>query len=455
MSLRVAVALPPDLASRIVRDLTSHGHDAVFHAASGADLADALPRLTIDAAITSARDGYLSERLLAACDSAGVRLVSLVESPAERAMAGDLGIIDTVDANEGWAELHAALTATPWSKRPTEGEGGQLEEPPAERVAVADVATASPANRPQAAAPVAPVAVPPAATRGTVIAVWGPAGAPGRTTIAINVAAELAAEGYSVVLADADTHGGAVAPALGLLDEAPGFAAACRLAGTGGLNHAELERVGQRYRSGHGSFWVLTGISRPSRWPELTAERVEGTIEQCRSFADYTIIDTGFSLENDEEISSDLVAPRRNAATVTALRASDRILAVGSADPVCLPRFLRSHVDLLDTVDPERVHVIINRVRASVIGPSPARQVVHTLERFGGITGPVIVPHDAAGLDAALLAGKTLRDAAPKSPARAAVSALVTQRILPAPEPRLSRGRRFALGRLGRVQASS
>lgn len=393
--MRIAMALPPELGGRLLGDLKAHGHDAVFHASNGADLATAIAQLGVDAAVTSARPGYLSASLLAACDDAGVRLVAVVESPAERAEATNLGLAELVAVGASWEEFHAVLTATPW-------------EAPADATSLRD-----------------------ADAEGTVVAVWGPAGAPGRTSLAIAVAAELAAQGNSVVLADADTHGGAVAPALGLLDEAPGFAAACRLAGTGGLNHTELERVGQRYRSGRGSFWVLTGIGRPSRWPELSADRVGATIEQCRSFADYTVIDTGFSLENDEEISSDLVAPRRNAATIASLRAADRVLAVGAADPVGLSRFLRSHVDLLDIVEPERVTVVINKLRASVVGSSPGPQIAQTLERFAGITDVALVPYDRAALDAALLAGRTLQEGTARSPARAAISALVGERILP------------------------
>ncbi|MBX3093716.1 MAG: regulator [Cryobacterium sp.] len=399
------MALPPELGGRLFGDLKAHGHEAVFHASNGADLTVAIGPLGVDAAITSARVGYLSASLLAACDDAGVRLIAVVESSAERVAATNLGLAEIIQADAPWQEFHAALTATPWES-PTR--------------------TASPEA---------------SGANGTVIAVWGPTGAPGRTSLAINVAAELAAQGNVVVLADADTHGGAVAPALGLLDEAPGFAAACRLAGAGGLNHTELERVGQRYRSGHGSFWVLTGIGRPSRWPELSAERVEATIGQCRSFADYTVIDTGFSLENDEEISSDLFVPRRNAATIASLRSADRVLAVGAADPVALSRFLRAHVDLLDTVEPERVSVVINRLRAGVVGSSPGSQVAHTLRRFGGIADVSLIPHDPAAFDAALLAGQTLREGAGRSPARAAITALVAEHILP-PEPARAPGRR-------------
>ena len=63
-------------------------------------------------------------------------------------------------------------------------------------------------------------------TVGRLVAVWGPTGAPGRTTIAVNLAAEAALLGRSALLADADTYGGAVAQVLGLLDEAPGLAGA-------------------------------------------------------------------------------------------------------------------------------------------------------------------------------------------------------------------------------------
>jgi MinD-like ATPase involved in chromosome partitioning or flagellar assembly len=243
----------------------------------------------------------------------------------------------------------------------------------------------------------------------------------------------LAAAGRSVALADVDTYSGSIAPALGMLDEAPGFAAACRLAGADGLNRAELERIGQRYGAGRSSFWVLTGIGRPSRWPELSADRITTTLAQCRSWVDFTVVDTGFSLEHDEEISSDLFAPRRNAASITALREADRVVAVGAADPVGLSRFLRAHVDLVETVAEGRVLVAMNKLRASAIGLNPIGQVTQTLSRFGGIESAAMIPYDSQALDAAILSGRTLADAAPRSQVRVAIRDLVTSRLLPAP----------------------
>jgi MinD-like ATPase involved in chromosome partitioning or flagellar assembly len=277
---------------------------------------------------------------------------------------------------------------------------------------------------------------------GRIIAVWGPQGAPGRTTTAVAVAGEIAAAGRSVVLVDADVHGGTVAATLGLLDEAPGFAAACRLAAAESLTVHELERVAQHHPSTRApGFSVLTGISRPDRWPELAEGRVSAVLQACRSWREYTVVDASFNLEDDEEISSDMFAPRRNAATHAVLRSADHVVAVVSADTVGLSRFFRSYVQLLEIVDPSRVTVIVNRVRASAGGWDAAGQVRRTLLRFGSVEAAAFVPEDQDALDAAVLAGATLRDVAPRSPALVEWSRFTRTVLLP-PEDRSRRMRR-------------
>ncbi|HAN70940.1 MAG TPA: hypothetical protein DCQ36_05050, partial [Actinobacteria bacterium] len=52
---------------------------------------------------------------------------------------------------------------------------------------------------------------------GRLVAVWGPMGAPGRTTIAVGIAEALAERGARVCLIDADTYAPSVALALGLV----------------------------------------------------------------------------------------------------------------------------------------------------------------------------------------------------------------------------------------------
>lgn len=392
---RIAFALPLEAEDRLSAEAVRHGHEIVGRCSSAHELASRIEAAAPDVAIVAATERHLTSSLIGICDEAGVRILALVGSEVDRRHAGALGLLEYADITAPWPDIE-------------------------KEIAIIPVRQALPEQLPPAAEP-----------GGTVIAVWGPAGAPGRTTVAINIAAELAASGRSVALADVDTYSGSIAPALGMLDEAPGFAAACRLAGTDSLTRAELERIGQRYGAGRSSFWVLTGIGRPSRWPELSSARVAATVQLCRSWVDYTVVDTGFNLEHDEEISSDLFAPRRNAASITALREADRVVAVGSADPVGLSRFLRAHVDLVETVAAGRVIVAMNKVRASAIGLNPIGQVAQTLSRFGGIESAAMIPFDAAALDAAILTGRTLADAAPKSPVRAAIRDLVTSRLLP------------------------
>src|SRR5690554_5534884 len=244
---RLAFALPHNLESVLVDDARDHGHDVVARCASAGELASMLDPSSAEFVVVSSAERYLTARLLTEADRAGVRVVAINDTDAGRRNAITVGLHEVVDGGEAWAGIEAALLANPLRASAPTGVGDGS---------------------------------------GRVIAVWGPAGSPGRTSLAINIAAELASAGHSVALADVDTYSGFVAPTLGLLDEAPGFAAACRLAGTGSLTQLELERIAQRYVSSHGSFWVLTGIGRPSRWPELSASRVAGALDLCREWVD-------------------------------------------------------------------------------------------------------------------------------------------------------------------------
>jgi Flp pilus assembly CpaE family ATPase len=120
----------------------------------------------------------------------------------------------------------------------------------------------------------------------------------------------------------------------------------------------------------------------------------------------------------------DLNAPRRNAATIEVLRSAERVIAVGSADPVGLSRFLHAHAEVAELVGPERITTVINKVRAGPIGLNAPAQVRQTLARFGGIDDPLLIPWDLSAFDAALLSGRPLLDVAPRSPARVAIRQL-------------------------------
>jgi len=264
--------------------------------------------------------------------------------------------------------------------------------------------------------PTGPAAIPAQPTRrGSLIAVWGPTGAPGRTTVAITLADELARIGCASLLVDADVYGGVVAAALGLLDESPGIAAACRQSAANRLDAAALAGLCWQLAP---TLRVLTGIPRAERWPELRASSVGSVLTAARALADFTVIDCGFAVESDEELSYDTLAPRRNGATLAVLDAADVVLAVGAADPIGLQRLVRGLGELRDAEIAAPIWVVLNKVRRGVVPGDPRVELAAALNRFAGRHPAALLPYDREALDVALVAGKTLGEVQPNSALR-------------------------------------
>ncbi|HEU5036920.1 MAG TPA: hypothetical protein VFT70_07940 [Nocardioides sp.] len=264
--------------------------------------------------------------------------------------------------------------------------------------------------------PGAPPGTPPPAgppTSGRVVAVWGPAGAPGRTTVAAALAAELARRRRRTVLVDADPYGGAVAQQLGILDEVSGLLSAARLAAAGQLE----ERFGSVQRGIDGHLTVVTGLPRGDRWVEVRTGTVEHLLEVAREHAE-VVVDTGFSLEGDP--GSDFgTRPGRNQMTLAALDVADEVVVVGSADPVGLSRLARGLVELTELG--RDAHVVVNRMRPT-LGWSE-RDIAGMVAGFAHTSGLHFLPEDQPTVDRALVAGRTLTEVG-DSPLARAVSRL-------------------------------
>ncbi|MCR6030651.1 chromosome partitioning protein [Nocardioides sp. zg-579] len=258
--------------------------------------------------------------------------------------------------------------------------------------------------------------------RGRTIVVWGPAGAPGRTTLAAAVAAELARRRRRTILVDADPYGGTVAQQLGILDEVSGLLSAARLA-TAGTLAAGFTSV-QRGLDQHLS--VVTGLPRADRWAEVRAGALEHLLEVGRDHGD-VVVDTGFSLEED---GLDPGRPGRNRLTLEALGSADELLVVGTADPVGLSRLARALVELTELTGGAPVRVVVNRMRPS-LGWSE-RDVSGMVAGFGRIASLHFVPDDRAGVDRAVVAGRTLVESGDSAVTRA-VAAVVD--ALQPPQP--------------------
>ncbi len=383
-----------------------HGVTVVRRCVDIADLLAAAATRTAEAVVLSADLRRLDRDTLGHLAAAGIAVLGLVEPGDEQAerRLRQLGVPAVLPTDAGLAAIAEALQTAVTSSRASLSRG-LLADPLAtfSRLgAVADV-------------PELPLG------GGRVVAVWGPTGAPGRTTVAIGLADEASRLGVSTLLVDADTYGGSVAQILGFLDESPGLAAAARLAGTGRLDLPALSGLARTTRP-----WlrVLTGIARPDRWPELSGDAVHAVLNLCRRLGTLIVIDCGFSLEQDEELVYDTVAPRRNAATIAAVEAADSVLVVGAADPVGMHRLIRglSELRALRPADPYRV--VVNKLRRGITAGDPAVEVAMALRRHAGVVDPVCLPYERAGLDRALGEGRTLAEAAPGSPLRRALTEL-------------------------------
>jgi Flp pilus assembly CpaE family ATPase len=389
------------------RERTPSGNSVVRRCVDLADLLAAAATGTARAALLSAELRRLDRDALSRLAAARVAVVGL-HSPGDEAAETrlrQLGVTHVLPADAPPSDIAAAVSAALQSQA---ADGTAREAWSSPLAALPDLP-------PDAEAP----AVEPGA--GRLVAVWGPAGAPGRTTVAVGVAGELAACGVATLLADADVYGGVVAQVLGLLDEAPGLAAAARLANNGTLDVTALAAAAPRVAA---DLRVLTGISRADRWPELRPAALEQVWETARSLAAVTVVDCGFCLEQDEELSFDTAAPRRNGATLATLAAADVVLAVGSGDPVGVQRLVRGLAELREVCPDVSPRVVVNRVRRGAVGPDPRRQLADALERYAGVSDVVLVPEDRDAVDTAVLQARLLSEVAPDSPARRALADL-------------------------------
>ncbi|HET6627764.1 MAG TPA: hypothetical protein VFG63_15340 [Nocardioidaceae bacterium] len=277
-------------------------------------------------------------------------------------------------------------------------------------------AESGPTGAPVETGPVDPE--PDATGPGRLVAVWGPAGAPGRTTVAVGVAAELAHRGLASFLVDVDGYGGAVAQHLGVLDEMSGLLAAARMANAGELDRARLSSLARMLDP---SLRVLTGLPRADRWTEVRDSAFEQLLDLSRAMGRYVVLDTGFCLEEDAA-SFGTGAPQRNAMTLTSLEQADEVVVVGSADPVGLARLARGMVELLEVVPGCTLRVAVNRTRPSLGWAE--KEVRAMIEGFVTPESMHFLPDDRAATDRAVMAGQSLVETG-DSPLRRAVAELV------------------------------
>ena len=269
------------------------------------------------------------------------------------------------------------------------------------------------------------------------ICVWGPTGSTGKTTVAVNLACELALEGNRVLLVDLDTYSPSISDFLGLVDHPPGLASAARLVGQGRFDLEQIERLSVGFEVGSGKLAILTGLSNPSRWPEISGEKTEGLISAGQEHFDFVVVDVAPHLESSVRQVGGAVD--RNVVARTALGCCSKSLAVISADSVGVKRFIEVFEQAADLSND--LEIVANRVQSSALGARAKRQVEDAVHLFSNRQIAATIPDDPDSCDRALLEMVPLAMMKGSSPARQAIAHYVRRSFLPG---RTRKGRRVA-----------
>jgi MinD-like ATPase involved in chromosome partitioning or flagellar assembly len=252
--------------------------------------------------------------------------------------------------------------------------------------------------------------------RGRLVAVWGPKGAPGRTRVSIELAAELAVAESSTLLIDGDPYGGDVVQMLGIVEELPSVLWAARLAARGQLDNKRL--AADLRRAGSGGPVVLPGIPRAELWPDVSEFGWRALLEVATSSFKYAVCDVGFCIETAASPYSGS-GEGRNRMAVESLRAADTVVAVCRADPVGLKNFVWTFEHLRELVDDDCIRIVANRVRRSEEG-----QVGDVLRRHIGRRPVAYIPDIPSQVHRALLLGRSLREAGLSSAGAGSIESL-------------------------------
>ena len=131
-----------------------------------------------------------------------------------------------------------------------------------------------------------------------LIAVWGSEGAPGRTSLAIDLATYLNRKSQNCLLIDADASAPAIGASLGISEEISGLSAAIHLAQKGKLAKDSLTDCLEFSRD---NTPVLTGILRANRWMELRGSGFEKLLRIAARRFPFQVVDTNATLPDEKD----------------------------------------------------------------------------------------------------------------------------------------------------------
>jgi MinD-like ATPase involved in chromosome partitioning or flagellar assembly len=221
-----------------------------------------------------------------------------------------------------------------------------------------------------------------------IIAVTSAHGSTGKTTVAIYMALELAAEKFRVLIIDADLEGPSVANYFCLSELPAGLVGAIRIAGQNRFDQAQLERLSVQIPKS--SITVLPGVISDQKL-ELTQESITAILDTAKANFDFVIVDLG-SLKPKQEFDI----------TTEVVQRSNQVVVVALADPIGIFRVLRLEKTLMGLTETPKL--VINRLRNSVIAQAKS-EIKTTLAGLSELEAAAFLPDDQPSVDQATRVG--------------------------------------------------
>jgi Flp pilus assembly CpaE family ATPase len=248
-----------------------------------------------------------------------------------------------------------------------------------------------------------------AVNRGRVVAFRGVASGAGRTVLAANLAFEVAALGRSVCIVDLDHQFPTLHRYFGISSPKAAVLAAARFAQQQRLDASTLDQLKVRLVSKGVVVDLISGYGLPQNEPLVEWETIELLLEFLALRYQVVILDSTSGWKHQSHRVLDKVA--------------DLSVWVTQPDAISMGRFIDAQQEInADQRTGESV-LVVNRVRASVLGARPDWQIQQLLKDRTAMQIGAMIPHDDA-LDQAMLQGLPLRQTASRSKALAAVTQL-------------------------------
>ena len=248
-----------------------------------------------------------------------------------------------------------------------------------------------------------------AVNRGRVIAFRGVASGSGRTVLAANLAFEVAALGRSVCIVDLDHQFPTLHRYFGISSPKAAVLAAARFVQQKRLDSSNLDQLKVRLVSKGVGVDLISGYGLPQNEPLVEWESIELLLEFLALRYQVVIVDSTSGWKHQAHRVLDKVA--------------DLSVWVSQPDAISMGRFIDAQQELNAGQRTGESVLVVNRVRASVLGARPDWQIQQLLKDRTAMQIGAMIPHDDA-LDQAMLQGLPLRQTAGRSKALAAVTQL-------------------------------